>query len=706
MTQVHDVKVDLGQGAELALETGKIAKLANGAVTVTLGDTVVLVTVCSAEPRPGIDFFPLQVDYREKYSAAGVFPGGFFKREGRPSEKEILTARMTDRPLRPLFPEGFMNEVQIMTSLLSVDGENDPDVLSMFGASAALTISDIPWNGPLGALRVGRVNGEFIANPTREQVEVSDIDLVYAGLEGKTIMIEGKSSQISEEDLRDALYFADEIIQRQCAALRELAEKAGKQKHEFKPAKVDDDVEKAVKSASQGRIEEPCMILDKTQRYAALDALRDQLLEELTSSLVSNERDESEVAKQLKQAFDTVTQKCVRRLLLKEGKRSDHRGPKDLRDIECEVGVLPRTHGSALFSRGETQALMSVTLGGEKDAQGYDDIAGLDMFGKKTFMLHYNFPPFSVGECGRIAGPGRREIGHGALAERSVAQALPEECPYTIRCVSDIMGSNGSTSMASICSASLALMDAGIELPKHVAGISVGMVTDDDSDERIFITDILGSEDHYGDMDFKIAGTRDGITGFQLDLKIAGLDIAGMYEAMLQNREAREKILDTMESCISTSRERMSKYAPKMRTVKINPEKISVVIGPGGKTIRELTEKTSTTMDVQEDGTVKILGTDEEGLNKALKQVHLLVAEVELGKVYKGVVKQVKDFGAIVEILPGQSGLCHISELADYRVDKVEDICGVGDTMSVKVKNIDKARGRIGLSRKDALADD
>lgn len=699
-TTPKQTTIELTPGREISVETGKLALQANGSVVVRQGDTMVLVTACCSSPRPGIDFFPLQVEYREKFSAAGMFPGGFFKREGRPSEKEVLTSRMTDRPLRTLFPKGFFNEVQVVCSLMSADGENEADVLAIFGASAALTLSDIPWNGPIGALRVGRVDGEFIANPTHSEMAMSDLDLVYAGLEGKTIMIEGQCEELSEEDLRDAFLFADRVVQNQVKALADLRAAAGKPKFEPDLRIVAQEVQTAVEEYCKGRIEDACLVVDKQQRQIALGKVFDEMVAAMNERFPATNGQE---APDYKMAFDEATEKTVRRLILEEGKRSDNRGAKDLRKVTCEVGILPRPHGSALFNRGETQALVTITLGSASDTQGFDVITGKGE-GEKRFFLHYNFPPFSVGECGRLGGVGRREIGHGALAERCVAAVIPKDTPYTIRCVSDILGSNGSSSMASICGASLALKDAGIPIKDTVAGISVGLVTGENG-KRVFLTDILGSEDHFGDMDFKLAGTAAGITGFQLDLKIAGLDIDGMYEAMLQNKEAREKIREAMNATIREPRESVSAHAPRIEVLRIKPDKIGALIGPGGKNIRSICEESGAQVDIDDDGTVHIFASDTESMEIAKARVEGLTAEAEVGKVYRGLVKSVKEFGAFVEILPGQEGLLHISELADYRVDKVEDICDVGDHVSVKVVEIDPARGRIRLSRKEAMAE-
>lgn len=685
--------IEIGGGRQIVIETGKLAKLAGGAVTVRQGDTVVLVTACSAEPRPGLDFFPLQVDYREKYSAAGIFPGGFIKREGRPSEKEILTSRMTDRPLRPLFPKGFIDDVQIMAGLLSSDGENEADVLSILGASAALMVSDIPFNGPVGALRVGCVDGEFIANPTHQEMTASTLDLVYAGVPGKAIMIEGAGKEVSEDLLRDAMLFADGIVVQLCKAQADLAGRAGKRKYTPGLALVPEELQKAVDAFCAGRLDQAVIIPGKAERFAALGKIQAEMIKTLSPKFVTADSP----APMFKKAFEDIEERTVRRLILEEGKRADGRGPKDLRPIECEVGVLPRPHGSALFSRGETQALVTVTLGPESDAQEFDQITGGRGRGKKPFFLHYNFPNFSVGETGRIMGPGRREIGHGALAERSIAGVVPEDFPYTVRCVSDILGSNGSSSMASVCGSILALMDAGVPIKNPVAGISVGLVSK--GGKRVFLTDILGSEDHYGDMDFKLSSTRNGITGFQLDLKIDGLDLQGMYEAMLQNRDARMKILDIMETCIAKPRAELSKYAPQIYAMTINPEKIGALIGPGGKVIRDITSRTGTEIDIKDDGTVNIFALDAEAMAMARREVEAVTAEVEIGRVYEGEVKTVRDFGAFVEIMPGQDGLLHISEMSTQRVNRVEDVCNVGDKIQVKVVDVDD-RGRVRLSRK------
>ncbi len=694
---VQNVTIDLGSERTITIETGKLALLAGGSVTVRQGDTIVLIAACSADPRPGLDFFPLQVDYREKFSAAGQIPGGYFKREGRPSEKEILTARMTDRPLRPLFPDGYIDDVQIQALLLSADGENEPDVLAMLGASVALVLSDMPFQGPIGALRVGRVNGAFVANPTHAEMKQSDLDLVYAGIVDKTIMIEGAADEISEEVLRDALVFANDVVKKQVAAQKELAATSGKAKVEPKVTVVPDDIAAAVKARSGDSMRTACSIPEKEARYRELGLLCDTITSEIQDTFEGNA---DTVKRFIKQAFNDESKATIRRMLLDDGARSDHRAVDELRPLTAEVGVLPRVHGSGLFSRGETQALVLVTLGAGSETQGQDSITGGES--EKRFYLHYNFPNFSVGETGRIMGPGRREIGHGALAERSVARVIPEDCPYSVRCVSEVLGSNGSTSMASICGATLALMDAGVKIKAPVAGISCGLVKE--GDKTILLTDILGSEDHYGDMDFKVAGTRAGITGFQLDLKIPGISIELMTQAMARNKTARLQILDAMDACIAEPRTEVSRHAPRIHQISINPEKIGALIGPGGKVIRGITDTHKVQIDIEDDGTVKIFATSGDALNAALADVEAIVAEVELGRIYEGIVKTVKDFGAFVEILPGQDGLLHISELADHRVKAVTDICSMGDKVTVKVIDIDE-RGRLRLSRRAALSE-
>ena len=682
-------------GREIEIATGKLAGLADGSCTVRMGDTIVLVTACGGSAREGMDFFPLQVDYREKFSATGRIPGGYIKRESRPSDNEILTCRMTDRPIRPLFPKGYFNEVQIQALVLSADEENNPDALAMIGASAALSLSSLPFNGPLGMLRVGKVNGEFVANPTRSQMKESSMELIYAGLAGKVIMIEGDADECSEEDLRDALIFADEVVTGQIESIKELVGKAGKEKIEAVTYKAPEAVEAAVIEFCADKMEAACLIHDKSERYAALKVISAGALE----AVLAKFPDESGLERAVKFVFEGLEEKTVRTAILEKQLRSDGRGMEDLRPLNAEVGLLPRAHGSGLFSRGETQALVLATMGTGRDAIKTDTIVG-DV--EKKFYLHYNFPNFSVGECGRIMGPGRREIGHGNLAERSIAKVIPKDLSYAIRCVSEVMASNGSTSMASVCGASLALMDAGIKIKAPVAGITCGLVTSEDGSEELLITDILGSEDHYGDMDFKVSGTSEGITGFQLDLKRAGISIELLYQAMLKNKTARFDILKVMTDCIAAPREEMSQYAPRIESLQINPEKIGALIGPGGKVIKGIQEETGVTIEVDDSGLVNVYAKDGEAMKKALDMVGGVASDPEIGKIYRGKVITVKEFGAFVEILPGQEGLLHISELADYRVNNVTDICNEGDMVSVKVLDVDD-RGKIRLSRKAAL---
>ncbi len=693
----NNITIALSENSNITIETGKLALLASGAVTVRQGDTIILAAACSSAPRQNIDFFPLQVDYREKFSAAGMIPGGYFKREGRPSEKEILSSRMIDRPIRPLFPKGYVCDVQIQCILLSADGEYDADVLGIIAASAALTISDIPFMGPIGALRVGHVDGKFIANPSHAELEKSDLDLVYAGIADKVIMIEGSSYEVSEELLRDATVFANEIVKKQIDGQKQLAAELGKSEKCYDANPIPLDIAEAVRNNCISKLRDYFSIPDKTQRVEAIKKFRDELLVSLLEQFAGDPNDTSS---KINKAFEEESRSIVRRMLLEDGLRSDGRKIDELRPLNCEVSVLPRTHGSAIFARGETQALVTITLGPSSETQGQDAITGGES--EKRFYLHYNFPNFSTGETGRIMGPGRREIGHGALAERSVAPMMPDNYPYVVRCVADIMSSNGSTSMASVCGATLALMDAGVPLKKPVAGISCGLVCEDD--QAILLTDILGSEDHYGDMDFKVAGTVDGITGFQLDLKIPGIPLNLLYDAMLRNKSARLFILQEMNKCITEPRTDISPFAPRIHVLKINPDKIGALIGPGGKVIRGITETHEVSIDIEDDGTVAIFSNNGERLQQALEAINLIIQDVEIGKIYRGIVKSIKEFGAFVEVIPGTEGLLHISEMADYRVKTVEDICSLGDKITVKVIDIDD-RGRVRLSRKAAMSE-
>jgi polyribonucleotide nucleotidyltransferase len=693
----HSVRASVG-GKDLVIETGKLAKQADGAVTVQCGETVVLVTVVASDPREGLDFFPLTVDYREKAAAAGKFPGGYFKREGRPTEKEILTARMTDRPMRPLFPEGFYNDTQIMSILFSADGENDPDMLVINGASAALMISDIPWNGPVGAVRVGRVEGQFVANPTHEQRKESDLDLVYVGSEKELVMIEGSAEEIAEADLIKAVEFAHGEVQKILTAIRELAKQTGKPKRQVALKLVRPEVLAAAKKLIGGEIPGAILIQAKLARQAAIDACKVKMTEGLKQQFPDVTDFE------ITESLYKIESEAIRSSILSSNKRSDGRGSRDLRPLYGEVGLLPRTHGSAIFQRGETQAFVMTTLGSKSDTQDMDAWTGGPT--EKKFILHYNFPPFSVGETGRTGSPGRREIGHGALAERSVEPMIPneEDFPYTIRVTSEIMESNGSTSMASVCGATLSLMDAGVPMKAPVAGISIGLITDEKTGKSVTLTDILGSEDHFGDMDFKVAGTRKGITGFQTDLKLQGLSFDLMRQAFEQAREARMIILDKMEETIKTPRAEMSKYAPRITTIKINPEKIGAVIGPQGKVIKGIVDATGCQIDIDDDGTIHIFSTDGEGAQRAIDQIKAITAEVEVGRIYHGKVVGIKEFGAFVEILPDKDGLLHISEIADRRINRVEDVLKLGDEVDVKVLGIDD-RGKVKLSRRAAMAE-
>ncbi len=691
------VSVEIAPGKTIEISTGKMANLANGSCIIRMGDTVLLAACCSGDARKGSDFFPLQVDYREKYSAAGKFPGGYIKREGRPSDKEILTCRMTDRPLRPLFPDGFYDEVQVYGLLLSADGENDPDVLCMLGASAALALSDLPFQGPVGALRVGYIDGKFVANPTHSEMKKSTLELVYAGLEDKVIMIEGEAKECSEQLLKEAMEFANEIVKKQIAAQKELAAKAGRPKKTPTLYLVPENVKAALSAACADKLETACLINGKEDRLKALSEISKAAFETVTASLTEANKDD--LAIQLKIEFDDMVKKVIRKAIVEKGYRPDGRGIGDIRPLSAEVGILPIVHGTGLFSRGETQALVIATLGGAKDSQESDGIT-CAVGEEKRFYLHYNFPNYSVGEVGKISGPGRREIGHGNLAERSVAQVVPADFPYTIRCVSEIMSSNGSTSMASVCGATLALMDAGVPIKAPVAGISCGLVTD--GGKELLLTDIIGAEDHFGDMDFKVCGTREGITGFQLDLKLPGISIDLLAQGMERNREARYKILDVIQSCLPAPRSEISPNAPQFSVMKINPGKIGALIGTGGKNIKEITESTGSQVDIQDDGTVKIFAKDKKTVDDVVRRVLSYTAEAEVGKVYRGLVKGTKDFGAFVEILPGQEGLLHISEMANYRVAQVSDICKEGDYVTVKVIDVDRS-GKIKLSRRAAL---
>ncbi|HZZ79924.1 MAG TPA: polyribonucleotide nucleotidyltransferase, partial [Gemmataceae bacterium] len=673
--QACRVELQLGEQT-LFLETGKIAKQAHGAVVVGLGETWTLTTACEGKPIEGRDFFPLVVDYREKTYAAGKFPGGFIKREGRPTTKEILTSRLIDRPIRPLFPSDYRNEVQIIAAAMSFDGENDPDILCMIGSSASLHVSHIPFLQLTGSVRVGRIADKFVIMPTVSQMEESDLDLIVAGTRDNITMIEGFSREMPEDQMAAAIQFGHEHIRRIIGLIEEFRTKAGLPTKEFPAAPPVNPVKDILKAKYGAEFRELKQTKGKANRAEAISALRDRVFEDL----IPEEGESEYTPQQVSQAFEWLEESIVRALIL-EGKRIDGRGTKDIRPLACEVGVLPRVHGSALFTRGETQALVTTVLGTSEDEQRVDGL--LDEYSKK-FMLDYNFPPFSVGECKPIRGPGRREIGHGALAERSLKPVIPpgDKFPYTIRLVSDILESNGSSSMASVCGGTLALMDAGVPISDPVAGISIGLVKE--TDKFTLLTDIMGDEDHFGDMDFKVAGTIRGITGIQLDLKIDGISDEIIRATLEQAKEARREILKAIVMTLRYPRGETSKHAPRMLRTKIHPEKIGLLIGPGGKTIRGIQEQTGAKIDIQEDGTVEIAHSSAEGAEQAKLIVESLCEEVKIGKIYEGKVTSIKDFGAFIEILPGRDGLCHISELDDKYVDRVDAVCKVGDMMKVK----------------------
>lgn len=679
---------------ELIIETGKLAKQADGAVTVQLGGTVVLTAVVGAkESVEGQDFFPLTVDYREKTYAAGKIPGGFFKREGKPSEKEILTSRLIDRPLRPLFPEHYFNEVQVTSTVLSVDGANNPDVLAMVSASAALMISQIPFNSPVGAIRVGCVDGRWVANPTYEQLAVSTLDLVLAATEDNIVMIEGGASELTEEQMNDAIQFGREQIRVIVAIQKELAQKCGRAKQKPEPKLIPEDIQKKVEAHVRGRFLNIFRLKKKEERIEARNALYQETLALFDAT--NPEFKEQDV----RSIFDKLEEKEVRSLILDKHERPDGRGFKEIRPISCEVGLLPRTHGSALFQRGETQSLSVVTLGTSRDEQKIDALEG-EIF--KRFMLHYNFPSFSVGEVKPNRGPGRREIGHGALAERALRSVIPneDEFPYTLRVVSEILESNGSSSMATVCSGTLSLMDAGVPIKAPVSGIAMGLVKE--GDKWQVLTDIAGIEDHLGDMDFKVAGTSKGITSIQMDIKIAGVTTEILKKALSDAREARLKILDIMLKTISQPKQDLSAYAPRITTLKINPEKIGELIGPGGKNIRKIVEETGATIDIEDDGRVIVASNDAKSSEAAIARISAVTEEAQVGKIYHGKARKIMPFGVFCEILPGTDGLVHVSELADGYVKRVEDHVKVGDVFPVKVISIDE-QGKINLSRKQAM---
>lgn len=690
MTKKFEIK--LGRES-LIIETGRMAKQADGACMVQLGGTIVLATaVSSREPREDIDFFPLTVEYQEKTYAAGKIPGGFFKREGRPSEKAILTCRLIDRPIRPLFPEGYVNETQVVTMVLSSDGENDSDILAMIGASTALTISDIPFGEPIGAVRVGRKDGKFITNPTFEELETSDLDIIVAGTRSSVVMIEAGAKELSEDIMADAIAFAHKELQPLIDLQEKMARELNTKKREYTVSKVTDELLKKVKDASTSKLDDINKLSAKEQREDAIQALTKELTDKL-----AGEGSEYSV-KDIKKALSKVEEDNIRLYMIQKKKRVDGRRFDEVRQITCEVGVLPRTHGSGLFTRGQTQSLSVTTLGTSADEQTIDALAGET---QKSFMLHYNFPPFSVGEARPMRGPGRREIGHGALAERALRAVMPSKdaFPYTVRVVSDILESNGSSSMATVCASTLSLMDAGVPISKPVSGIAMGLVKE--GNHEIVLTDIGGVEDHYGDMDFKVAGTVDGITAVQMDLKIQGISVELIKKAFADAKVARLFIMDKMLHSISKPKEKISDLAPHIVSIKLPQGKIGEVIGPGGKNIKKIIQETGVTVDIDDDGVCQVASQDGAAIEKAVAIIRGMIEEPEVGRVYRGKIKRIMNFGAFCEILPGKEGLIHVSELAAKFVKNVEDVVKVGDEVNVKVMEIDQ-QGRVNLSKKQA----
>jgi len=688
----HKIEFELG-GRQMIIESGLLANQANGAVTVRYGDSMVISTVCaSKEPKIGFDFFPLTVEYREKSYAAGKIPGGFFKREGRPSEKEILSARIIDRTIRPLFPDDFKGETQCINYIVSHDQQNDTDVIALNGTSAALAVSDVPFEKIVAGVKVGRIDGNFVINPTIEEMENSDIYITISGSKDAITMVEGGGREIPENDLVDALMFGHEHIKNIVEKIEELKALCAKPKFEYTPVTIDETLKNRVIELIGDRLKEYNQIADKDTRRSKKEELQKEIQESLAEEFEENADD-------IKSIIHDQDAQIMRNMIVNENTRIDGRQPDDIRPINCQVGFLPRAHGSSIFTRGQTQALVAVTLGTKIDEQRLDELEGEST---KSYMLHYNFPPFSTGETKPIRGTSRREIGHGALAERALFPVIPAETsfPYTIRIVSDIMESNGSSSMASVCGGSLSLMDAGVPIKTAVAGIAMGLIKEDD--KVIILTDILGDEDHFGDMDFKVTGTTEGVTAIQMDIKITGLDIETMQHALEKAHNARLKILDIMNATISKHRDHLSEYAPRIITLQIKQSKIGDVIGPGGKTIRAIIEESGAKIDISDDGIVIIATTDAKGGQLAKERIEAIVEEAEIGKTYDGTVRRVTNFGAFVEIIPGTDGLVHISELDNSRVNRVEDICRVGDRIKVKVIDIDRD-GKIRLSRKALL---
>ena len=689
---VHQVELEI-RGKQLVLETGRMAKLADGAVTARYGDTVVLATaVASKVARAGVDFLPLTVDFQEKAYAAGKIPGGFFKREGRPSEREILASRLIDRPLRPLFPKGFYFDIQVIASVLSADQGNVSDLLAIIASSAALTISDIPLKDPVAAVRIGRIEGRFVANPSFAEIDASDLNLVVAGTQDAVMMVEGGAHELSEQTMIDAISLAHAEIKKIIQVILKLRELVGKPKRESAKKTADPALVESVKSKSLKQIEEAVLIPNKTAREERLDAVRKGVADQINTPEANRTQEITEI-------FNELERNAVRQMILTKGVRADGRGCSAIRPISCEVGILPRTHGSALFTRGETQSLAVVTLGTADDEQRIDALEGEST---KTFMLHYNFPPFSVGEARPMRGPGRREIGHGALAERALRPVIPsrEAFPYTLRIVSDILESNGSSSMATVCGGTLALMDAGVQIKSPVAGIAMGLIKE--GSQTVILSDILGLEDHLGDMDFKVTGTRQGVTALQMDMKIPGITESLFREALEQARVGRLHILDRMAESLTAPRAELSLLAPRIFTMHVKKDMIGKVIGPGGKVVRGIVEATGVKIDIEDDGTILIASTDAEAAKTAMEMIGKITEDVEVGKIYKGKVVKIMDFGAFVEILPGVDGLVHISQLAEHRVNRVQDEVNEGDEIMVKVLEVDK-QGKIRLSRKDVM---
>ena len=689
---IKKVELDF-HGRPLSIEIGRVAKQADGAALVRYGETVVLVTAVAAkELKLDTDFFPLTVDYQEKTFAAGKIPGGFFKREGRPSEKEILTCRLVDRAIRPLFSEGLRCETQVIATVLSADRENDPDVVAMLGTSIALHVSDIPFNGPLAGVRIGRIDGQWVINPTQSQLRDSDTDIFLSGSRDAIVMVEGGARMVPEDEILEALFTGHEAIQPLLQIQEEIRREIGKPKRHVPLAELNSGVVKRVEELALAKLKQAIEIPEKLERYKRISEVKGEVVGQALEELPDKEKD-------IKGAFDELKRKTFRDLVIEQERRIDGRGLKDIRPITCEVEVLPRTHGSALFTRGETQALVVTTLGTASDEQKIDALIGEHY---KKFMLHYNFPPFSVGEVKFLRGPSRREIGHGNLAERALLPVLPpeESFPYTVRIVSEILESNGSTSMATVCGGSLSMMDAGVPVAAPVAGIAMGLIKE--GEHVRVLSDILGDEDHLGDMDFKVAGTPEGITSLQMDIKISGVNREIMRQALHQAKEGRLHILGIMGATMASHRANVSGHAPRIITLKVKPDKIREIIGPGGKVIRGIIEATGVKMDVEDDGTVMIASSDEAASRKAIEMVQRIAAEAEIGKIYKGTVRKIVDFGAFVEILPGTDGLVHISQLAPERVRRVSDVLKEGDEVMVKVLEIDR-QGKIRLSRKEAL---